>query len=116
METFKHRFAGRVLAEGDIYLGARGDRGVRKLVFTLPEIATDQLAYLKLDFSLPLKAPLVREAEGWAWKKPVKPPRPRALRRSRAAWPRKKRARKRSSSLSRILPVANTMALRLRPL
>ena len=36
--------------------------------------------------------------------------------RSRAAWPRKKRARKRSSSLSRILPVANTMALRLRPL
>ena len=67
METFKHRFAGRVLAEGDIYLGARGDRGVRKLVFALPEIATDQLAYLKLDFSLPLKAPLVREAEGWAW-------------------------------------------------
>lgn len=67
METFKHRFAGRVLAEGDIYLGARGDRGVRKLVFALPEIAADQLAYLKLDFSLPLKAPLVREAEGWAW-------------------------------------------------
>ena len=67
METFKHRFAGRVLVEGDIYLGARGDRGARKLVFALPEIATDQLAYLKLDFSLPLKAPLVREAEGWAW-------------------------------------------------
>ena len=67
METFKHRFAGRVLAEGDIYLGARGDRGVRKLVFALPEIAADQLAYLKLDFSLPLKAPLVREAEGWTW-------------------------------------------------
>lgn len=67
METFKHRFAGRVLAEGDIYLGARGDRGVRKLVFALPEIAANQLAYLKLDFSLPLKAPLVREAEGWAW-------------------------------------------------
>lgn len=67
METFKHRFAGRVLAEGDIYLGARGDRGVRKLMFALPEIAADQLAYLKLDFSLPLKAPLVREAEGWAW-------------------------------------------------
>ena len=67
METFKHRFAGRVLAEGDIYLGARGDRGVRKLVFALPEIATDQLAYLKLDFSLPLKTPLAREAEGWAW-------------------------------------------------
>ena len=67
METFKHRFAGRVLAEGDIYLGARGDRGVRKLVFALPEIAADQLAYLKLDFSLPLKTPLAREAEGWAW-------------------------------------------------
>lgn len=67
METFKHRFAGRVLAEGDIYLGARGDRGVRKLVFALPEIAANQLAYLKLDFSLPLKAPLAREAEGWAW-------------------------------------------------
>ena len=40
---------------------------MRKLVFALPEIAADQLAYLKLDFSLPLKAPLVREAEGWAW-------------------------------------------------
>ena len=67
MEIFKHRFAGRVLAEGDIYLGARGDQGVRKLVFALPEIATGQLVYLKLDFSVPLKVPLTRETDGWAW-------------------------------------------------
>ena len=38
-----------------------GAIAARKLVFALPEIAADQLAYLKLDFSLPLKAPLVRE-------------------------------------------------------
>ncbi|MBE5766193.1 MAG: hypothetical protein E7335_03305 [Clostridiales bacterium] len=67
MERARYELMDRRVKHGIVLLGSKGDAGIRTVEFELPELSDSQLAYMKMDFPVPVKVPLKKDGDVWNW-------------------------------------------------
>ena len=67
MERARYELMDRRVKHGIVLLGSKGDAGIRTVEFELPELSDSQLAYMKMDFPVPVKVPLKKDGDIWKW-------------------------------------------------